>query len=175
MRTFNRIFLIGVLALMMAACADTGTVDPGPEPQPDPIVDAPAHDFPDGEVFAWVKGLTGDGFLLDAAELLSGEEAREAAVTDGVIEPGEDVPNDVYIRDVDDTTLVVMPASDASYELLLFDSSGSPVATSVTYNEVADALNDAHPDVYGVFEGTIPATVVISGGEIVELTQVYLP
>ncbi|MBN1629483.1 MAG: hypothetical protein JW990_06960 [Thermoleophilia bacterium] len=37
---------------------------------------------------------------IDYAEFLTGEEANQAAVDAGVIEPGEDVPNDYFIRNV---------------------------------------------------------------------------
>lgn len=120
-------------------------------------------------------GLTGDGFMIDPAEMLSGEDAQQAAGDDGVIEPGEDLPNDFYIRNDDTSTSVVTPANGADYSLLLFDGQGSPVETSVTYEEFADALMAESPDVYGVVEGVIPAMVTIDNGAITSVSQVYLP
>jgi hypothetical protein len=37
---------------------------------------------------------------IDYAEMLTGEEARQAAIEAGVIEPDEDLPNDYFIRNV---------------------------------------------------------------------------
>mgnify|MGYP001039290046 CR=1 FL=1 len=37
---------------------------------------------------------------IDYAEFLTGEEARQAAIDAGDLEPGEDLPNDYYIRNV---------------------------------------------------------------------------
>jgi hypothetical protein len=37
---------------------------------------------------------------VDFLEMLTGEEAKAAAVEDGVISPGEDLPNDYYIRNL---------------------------------------------------------------------------
>ena len=45
----------------------------------------------------WVKD--GVRYLsIDYAEMLSGEEAKQAAIEDGLIKPGEDLDNDYYIR-----------------------------------------------------------------------------
>lgn len=174
---------VAVLSVViLAACGATGDGEPDPPtPAPDPIVEpidpeAPSHELDDGEFFAWVKGVTGDGLLIDPAEMLSGEDAREAAVADGVIPPDEDLPNDFYIRNLDDTTSVVLPAPDAEYSLLLLDAGGSPVASEVTYDVVAAMLNgDTSQEVYGVMDGELPATVTIVDGMVAEIAQVYLP
>ena len=39
--------------------------------------------------------------MFDRAEFLTGAAAQRAAEADGVVEPGEPVPNDYYIRDPD--------------------------------------------------------------------------
>lgn len=180
-RSMKGIAVVGVaaLALLLAACGDAGTGDP-PDPEPDPIVDpsdpdGPSHDLEDGETFAWVKGVTGDGLLIDPAEMLSGEEAREAAVADGFIQPGEDLPNDFYIRNPDDATSAVLPAQEAEYSLLMLDSGGSPQPSDVTYDKLAAVLNGDTSQVYGVVDGELPATVTIEDGMVVKIAQVYLP
>jgi hypothetical protein len=136
--------------------------------------DRPEHDLADGETFAWLRGLTGDGLIVDPAEMLTGEEARQAAVDAGVIEEGEDLPNDFFILDESDETSVVGLAEGAEFALLLFED-GSPVETAVGYDEFASALEGANPDVYGVMDGVIPATVTIEDGVIVSIVQTYLP
>lgn len=130
--------------------------------------------IPDGETFAWVKGVTADGILVDPAEMLTGEEANEAAVEAGVVAPGEGVPNDYFIDDPSDETFTLAAAGDATYELMLFVE-GSPVAAAVTSEEFAGALDGSNPDVYGVVQGVIPAMVEITDGRIARISQVYLP
>lgn len=69
----------------------------------------------DGTWFAYVTvGEDGDGAMtlgIDLAEMLSGEEARGAAVEDGAIAEGEDLPNDFYI-DNDDVVLELLHAAE---------------------------------------------------------------
>lgn len=52
----------------------------------------------------------------DAAEWLTGEEAAEAAVADGMLRPGEPVPNDYYIRNPDTEVVELDVAPDASIQ-----------------------------------------------------------
>ena len=56
----------------------------------------------DGRHFGFIERIYGESatfwIQFDLAQLLVGEEANAAAVEDGVIEPGEDVPNDHYVR-----------------------------------------------------------------------------
>lgn len=179
-RIYRAVAGVAVLVLLLGACGDAGTPDPAPAPDPEPdqsIPEGPGHELADGETFAWVKGITGDGLLVDPAELLSGEEARQAAVEDGVIGPDEDLPNDVYIRDPDDVTQAVVPSSDAAYSLLVFDEGGSPVQSEVSYDFFTAVLNGGEEasEVYGLFDGAVPATVTIDSGAVVKVVQVYLP
>lgn len=166
---------LAAAVLTLGACSSSSTGETSLPPADNSVpTDSPAHDLADGVTFAWVRGLTGDGFLIDPAEMLSGEEARLAAVEDGFIGEGEDLPNDFYIRDADDHTSVVAAAPDAEYALMLFDD-GTPTETTVSYDEFVAALEGANPDVYGVVEGVIPAMVTIDGGTVTSIIQTYLP
>jgi hypothetical protein len=171
---------IAVAALGLSACdaaeptPSTPTTAPAETPNTAPEDERPAHDLADGETFAWVGGLTGDGLLVDPAEFLSGEEARQAAVEAGVIEEGEDLPNDFFIRDESDAASVVPIAEAAGFALLLFED-GTPAETPVDFDEFVAALDGSNPDVYGVMDGVIPATITIEDGEIVSVVQAYLP
>ena len=139
-----------------------------------PATTPPSAQLPDGEMFAWVKGLTGDGLLIDPAEILTGTEAVAAAVEDGVIEEGDTLDTDFYIRDVNDVTSLMAAAPEATYSLLLF-TEGTPTPTEVGVEEFTEALEGANPDVYGVVEGIIPATVTIRDGMVTDVAQFYLP
>ena len=52
----------------------------------------------------------------DRAEWLMGAEANRAAEADGVVPPGEGVPNDYYIRNPDKQTQVLAVEPDASIQ-----------------------------------------------------------
>lgn len=172
--------LLAVLALVVSACAaqptDETTIptDQTTIPSEDPADQSPTHDLADGEYFAWLKGLTGDGVIVDPAEMLTGEEARQAAIEAGIISEGEDLPNDFFIRNLDDATEVVPVSATASYRLLLF-AEGSPTETEVGYDEFAAVMGGETTDVYGVVDGEMPATIVVENGQIVSVVHVYLP
>ncbi len=176
----NRVWLVALAATLgLAACGTepaptTLTTAPGTLPVETSSTTVPAGGLGDGETFAWVKGLTGDGLLVDPARMLTGEEARRAAVEAGVIEEGEDLPNDFFILDESDATSVVPIASAAEFALLLFED-GSPVETPVDYAEFVAVLDGSNPDVYGVVDGVIPATVTIEEGQVTGVVQTYLP
>jgi hypothetical protein len=82
---------------------------------------APTADLPDGKWFGFVT-VDGDNgptvVTIDIAEILSGEEARKAAVDAGVIEEGEDLPNDFFIYDPDDEIEVLTLADDVVIRVL---------------------------------------------------------
>jgi hypothetical protein len=60
------------------------------------------------EHFGYIRSVSTAGptatLAFDEAEWLTGEEAQRAAEEDGVVEPGEAVPNDYYVRNPDRTT-----------------------------------------------------------------------
>ena len=81
---------------------------------------------------------TGDDYTMrfDPAFFLSGETANEAAAEDGVVEPGEPVPNDNYVLDESNRLLTYPVANDATVTVLT-----TGVATkTVTVAELAQAL-----------------------------------
>lgn len=168
-----RILLGALLLVAVAAC--TAGVSP---PTSEPGTAAPNGSEPpaiaDGESFGWVRGIEGELLLIDPAELLTGEEARRAAIEDGLIAEGEDLPNDFYISDPSDETITVPLAGNAIYRLLLF-AEGTPTETEVSIDEVVAALAGSNPDVYGVADGVFPATITVEGGQVTEVVQVYLP
>ena len=70
-----------------------------------------------GEQFGYIRSVSTAGpaatLAFDEAEFLTGEEAQRAAEEDGVVPPGEPVPNDYYIRNPDKTTQTLPIATDA--------------------------------------------------------------
>jgi hypothetical protein len=70
-----------------------------------------------GEQFGYIRSVSTAGpaatLAFDEAEFLTGEEAQRAAEEDGVVQAGEPVPNDYYIRNPDKTTQTLPIATDA--------------------------------------------------------------
>jgi hypothetical protein len=73
--------------------------------------------------FGYVRSVTpkGSGYLLrfDPALWLEGETANAAAAADGVVKPGEAVPNDYYIRNPDHKLLTYELPADARVTVLV--------------------------------------------------------
>ncbi|MGD2060069.1 MAG: hypothetical protein PVF87_04325 [Acidimicrobiia bacterium] len=148
---------------------------PTSEPTPQPV---PA--IADGDWFAMVtvgEDETGEVILgVDRAEMLSGEEARRAAVADGVIAEGEDLPNDFYIRNPETVAELVPPGDEV--EILLISSTDTAQMLPVSPVELQQIYAGTHPAQDGFYVAAnqpIPMDVTVSGGEIAALSQVYLP
>lgn len=106
-----------------------------------PVVESP---IPDGETFVFIKEVTEDGLVVDEGLLLSGEEARQAAIEDGVIGPDEDLSNDVYIRNEKVEPVEVNAAPDSKLTVLVFDDSGSIVEEDIKLNELKVAFTGTY-------------------------------
>lgn len=159
-----------LLSIALAAC--TTTADPS-EPEPAPAIS-------DGEWFAMVTvGEDESGSMtlgVDLAEMLTGQEAREAAIEDGVIGEDEDLPNDFYIDNPEvvyellhfsnDPEILVLSGADPGQGILI-----DPAQLSELY----DGTYTGEP-VYGVAPGTpIAMNVSVLNGEITKTAMVYLP
>jgi hypothetical protein len=70
-----------------------------------------------GEQFGYIRSVSTAGpvatLTFDEAEFLTGDEAQRAAEQDGVVAPGEHVPNDYYIRNPVKSTETLRVATDA--------------------------------------------------------------
>lgn len=134
----------------------------------------------DGTWFAFVtvgEDETGEMTLgVDLAEMLSGEEAREAAIEDGVISEGEDLPNDFYIDNDDAVLELIHVADEAQFLLISGADTGDRVAIdSDLLARVWEGTYDGEP-LYGVSPSTpIAMDVTITDGLVSGAEAVYLP
>lgn len=157
------------LSLLGSACApDTTVSDPEPVPA-----------LPDGEVFAMVtvgSDETATTLGVDVAEMLSGEEARAAAVEDGVISEGEDLPNDFYIEN-DEHVLELLHLSDDP-SILVISGNDTSQLIEIDVDMLWQLWNgdyDGEP-IYGIVPSVpIPMDVTVADGVITSLEMVYLP
>lgn len=80
----------------------------------------------------------------DPAWFTSGVTANTAAAEDGVVEPGEPVPNDNYEIDEGDRLLTYLVPEDASVTVLTNDGTGI-MSTPVTVSELAQLVDGQKP------------------------------
>jgi len=108
----------------------------------------------DKEIFGRVSSLEpkGDGYDLrfDPALFTSGVTANTAAAEDGVVEPGEPVPNDNYVVDESDRLYTYVVPSDARITVLTNDGTGI-LSTPITVAELKQLLAGGKP--VELFEG----------------------
>jgi hypothetical protein len=92
------VFLCALLVLT-GCSGDEDTSPPAAQPR--------TH-APPAEHFGYIRSVSTAGgpvtIAFDEAEWLSGDEAQRAAEEDGVVAPGEALPNDYYIRNADKST-----------------------------------------------------------------------
>ena len=105
------------LALVAAGCGGGGADKAAPEPMQTSTQPAPTPGPSPAEQFGYIRSVSTAGpaatLAFDEAEFLTGDAAQKAAEQDGVVPPGETVPNDYYIRNRDQTTQTLRIANDA--------------------------------------------------------------
>lgn len=162
-----------MLSLTLSSCGvfSSDTTEPAPEP---------VAAIADGEWFAMVivgEDETAEMTLgVDLAEMLSGQAAIDAAIEDGFIGEGEDLPNDFYIRNpdlvyellhlADEPQIVVLSGDDPSRGVLIDRSQLAELYEGTYVGE----------PVYGVVpHEPMPMNVTVRRGEITVASMVYLP
>ena len=135
------------------------------------------------DVFGWLRSFeTGDGATIvriDQAEMLSGEEAVVAAREAGVIGADEDLPNDYFIRNPDESTTEFTVSPDAIVVLQACYENGPCVTTETvdleTWSILLGGEEDPGLDWLWYGEGFLPYVFTVVEGTIVEVAEVYLP
>ena len=172
---------IGALALAAGALSLAASLSVFPferEAEAEPPEPSPA--LADGRYFAFViAGIDETGahsMGVDLAEMLTGEKARRAAVEDGVIEEGEDLPNDFYIDNPEIRYELIGVADGVIFEMITGDDTTKRIGLDV--DDFAALYNDDYvgPGIYGVvpFEPTAMDVTVVDG-LIGGAEAVYLP
>lgn len=134
----------------------------------------------DGEYFAYVTvGEDESGAItlgVDLAEMLTGEEARLAAIEAGVIEEGEDLPNDFFIDNPEMVLELVHIADDA--EITVISGTDTNQAITIDAAQLGALYEGTYSGeaVYGIVAGLpIAMDLVIDAGVVTEAHAVYLP
>lgn len=154
-----------VVLLALIACGE----DPTPTATPGASVPTSTEEF-----FAFVLSVDESELTFDRAEILTGEEAHDAAVAAGVIGEDEDLPNDYFISNPEEDSETSVLSAAGSFVLLGFDSGGAIEEVTVDREELVAALQDGE-GYYGIVVGETPMNLVVSGGEVIAANQVYFP
>jgi hypothetical protein len=111
-----RVLLLS-LALVAAGCGGGGADKAAPEPTQTSNQPAPTPGPSAAEQFGYIRSISTAGpvatLAFDEAQFLTGDAAQKAAEEDGVVAPGETVPNDYYIRNRDQAPQTLRIANDA--------------------------------------------------------------
>ena len=109
---------------------------------------------------------------IDYAEMLTGQAAIDAAIAAGVIQPGEDLPNDYFIR-------------NANKDLRQFEVSGSVAITTATWGGQMDRpvawdvfmsfWSATPPDAEAGFLRDSPWWIERDGPTVIKIDEQYLP
>jgi hypothetical protein len=111
-----RTALVAAALLLVTTSCGGGEQDEASE-TPEPTQTSTTTQATPGEHFGYIRAVSTAGpvatLAFDEAEFLTGKEAQRAAEEDGVVAPGEAVPNDYYIRNPDHATQTYPIANDA--------------------------------------------------------------
>lgn len=108
---------------------------------------------------------------IDYAEMLTGEEAKAAAVEAGEIAPGEDLPNDYFIRNVNPEKREFTVAASASIATATL---GGGMDEPVTWAQLKSFWS-ASPPAGGEHLHDMPWWIERDGDEVVSIAEQYLP
>ncbi len=132
--------------------------------------------LPDGNIKAmgYIKEVSGDGgrkIKIDFVEMLTGEEAKQAAIAAGDIGPDEDLPNDYYIRNVN--PLIREFGVSASVAITTATRSGGPDEPA-TWTEFMSWFGGS-PPAGTEYLHEMPWWIVRDGNTVVKIDEQYIP
>jgi hypothetical protein len=130
------------------------------------------------EHFGYIRSVSTAGpaatLAFDEAELLTGKAAQKAAEEDGVVEPGDPVPNDYYVRNPDKSMQTLRIASDAQItakrcDLCRHGRPGELGPFLASFMQGRQTFADPYRGKYSQY------WLMIENGEVVAIDEQYLP
>jgi hypothetical protein len=171
--------LLVSLALVAAGCGGGGDEQAATEPtQPDATTSSRPPATSSAEHFGYIRSVSTAGpaatLAFDEAEFLTGDAAQKAAEEDGVVAPGESVPNDYYVRNRDKTTMTLRIASDAKItakrcSLCRHGRPGELGAFLAAFGKRRQTYADPYRGKYSQY------WLTIEDGEVLAIDEQYLP
>ena len=184
-KTGGRVTILVVLLAILTACGTNGSAGSTTTETTTTTTTAPVTTtVPAAEtIFGWLRSFEDTGETttvgVDPAEMLTGEAAVAAARQDGAIGQDEDLPNDVYIRNPDESTTDFTVSPDVVVTLQACYQGGDCVVTEqvdlATWSVLLGA--EENPglewDWYGA--GSLPYEFTATNETVTEIHEVYLP
>ena len=129
-------------------------------------------------LFGYAKSLTKKGarfeLRVDPVDYLTGETANRAAIEDGVIPPGDVVPNDHYIRNEGHKLLTYRVPASAQVTVLTNNGRG-PASTRIPVAELAQIVLGRNPKQRKLFEPKNGFWIRVASDTVRAMDQQYSP
>lgn len=129
--------------------------------------------------YGYVRSLVRSGgayrLRFDPALWLSGETANRAAAEDGVIGPGEPVPNDYYIRNESRRPLSYTVPRSARVTVVTNSAAGGLRSTRIAMSELAAIVKGRNPNRRKLYGRDLGYWVRVAGDRATALDQQYQP
>lgn len=167
----TRAVVAGVVATVAVAAAPSATSAPQETQQ---LVRPPTAIVQYGYVRSLVRAAGAYRMRFDPALWLSGETASRAAVEDGVIQPGETVPNDYYIRNASKKQLAYLVPRNARITVVT-NPGGGPRSTRIPVSELPAILKGGNPKRRELYGRGLGYWARVAGDRVVALDQQYQP
>jgi hypothetical protein len=170
------VVLTAVVILLAAVGASHLQAAPAASQAPTPFLPTPPVGAPQQlVVYAHIKSITAKGgsfeAKVDPAEYLSGETANRAAIADKVLQPGDTVPNDHYVRDESHRLLVYKVPANAHVTVI----TAGLHATRIPVSELAQIVAGKNPKHRSLFEPKNPFWIRVASDTALALDQQYSP
>jgi hypothetical protein len=172
-----RVLLLS-LALVAAGCGGGEEEKAAPEPTQTQTQPPPPSGPSSAEHFGYIRSVSTAGpaatLAFDEAQFLTGQAAQKAAEEDGVVAPGETVPNDYYIRNRDQTTQRLRIANDAKItakrcSLCRYGRDGQLGPFLASFMKGRQTFADPYRGKYSLY------WLTISDGEVAVIDEQYVP
>ncbi len=170
------VVLTAVVILLAAVGASHLQAAPAASQASTPFLPTPPVGAPQQlVVYAHIKSITAKGgsfeAKVDPAEYLSGETANRAAIADKVLQPGDTVPNDHYVRDESHKLLVYKVPANAHVTVI----TAGLHATRIPVSELAQIVAGKNPKHRSLFEARNPFWIRVASDTALALDQQYSP
>ena len=120
----------------------------------------------------WVQG--GKRYIsIDYAEMLTGQAAIDAAVAAGEIQPGEDLPNDYYIRNTNHELRQFEVSASVAITTASWDASPDQPRT-ITWADFVSLWGTTPPEAASYLRDT-PWWIERDGQTVIKIDEQYLP
>ena len=174
-----------LLVAALAACGASAEDDPAAAPRAVPAAPAaapprlpPATRAGQFALYGHIKSLTRKGsryeLRFDPALWLVGRTGQRAAVEDGVVRPGEPVPNDVYTRDETHRLLTFVVPANARATVVTHEPGGIQSA-AVPVAELAQIVRGRNPRRRPIFGAGMGFWIRVAVDRVESLDQQYHP